>query len=71
MMENKHMNDSELENVAGGAASQDKFYTVKEGDCLSTIAHKHNTTTVKLILLNPQIKDPNLIHPGDIIRLCL
>ena len=71
MIENKHMIDSELENVSGGVASQDKYYTVQEGDCLSTIAHKHNTTTIKLVLLNPQIKDPNLIHPGDIIRLYL
>lgn len=71
MMENKHIIDSELENVIGGAASQEKYYTVKEGDCLSTIAHSHNTSVVKLILLNPKIKDPNLIHPGDVIRLYL
>lgn len=70
-MEYKKMNDTELENVAGGTAFQDKFYTVKEGDCLSTIAHRHDTTVVKLILLNPQIKNPHLIHPGDVIRICL
>ena len=69
IMEYKSMSDSELENVTGGVTSQDKYYTVKEGDCLSTIANRYNTSVVKLILLNPQIKDPNLIHPGDMIRL--
>ena len=71
IMEFKNMIDNELENVTGGIASQNKFYTVKEGDCLSTIAHRHNTTVVKLMLLNPQIKNPHLIHPGDVIRLYL
>ena len=70
-MENKYLNDSELENVAGGAASQGKYYTVKEGDTLSEIADRYNTSVVKLILLNLQIKDPNLIYPGDIIRISL
>lgn len=71
MMEDKHMFDSELENVAGGVASEDKYYTVKEGDTLSGIANRYNTSVIKLVLLNPQIKDPNLIHPGDIIRIYL
>ena len=70
-MENKHISDSELEMVAGGVASQDKYYTVKEGDCLSKIADRYNTSVVKLILLNPKIKNPNLIYPGDVIRLHL
>ena len=70
-MENKHLIDSELENVTGGAASQDKFYTVQEGDCLSTIASRYNTSVVKLMLLNLHIKNPNLIYPGDVIRLHL
>ena len=69
MMENKHIIDRELENIAGGVASEDKYYTVKEGDTLSAIADRYNTSTVKLVLLNPQIKDPNLIYPGDLIRL--
>ena len=68
-MENRHMLDSELENVTGGAASQDKYYTVKEGDCLSTIARRYNTSVVMLMLLNLHIKNPNLIYPGDVIRI--
>lgn len=70
-MENKRMIDSELENVAGGISSQDKYYTVKEGDTLSEIANRYNTSVVKLILLNPKIKNPHLIYPGDVIRIDL
>ena len=68
-MENKNMLDSELENVAGGAASQNNCYTVREGDSLSAIASRYNTSVMKLLLLNPQITNPHLIHPGDVIRL--
>ena len=67
----KELNELEMEQVSGGVASQDKYYTVKEGDSLSAIASRYNTTVVKLILLNPQIKNPHLIYPGDVIRLDL
>ena len=70
-MENRHMLDCELENVTGGVDSQDKYYTVQEGDCLSTIADRYNTSVIKLMLLNLHIKNPNLIYPGDVIRLHL
>ena len=70
-MENKPMLDSELENVTGGVTSQEKFYTVQEGDCLSKIADIHHTSVFKLMLLNPKIRNPHLIYPGDVIRLHL
>lgn len=65
------LNELEMDQVSGGVASQDKYYTVKEGDSLSAIASRYNTSVVKLILLNPQIKNPHLIYPGDVIRLDL
>ena len=68
-MENKNMMDLELENVTGGAFFADNYYIVKKGDTLSGIAAKHHTTLKKLQDLNPQIKNPNLIFPGDAIRL--
>ena len=67
-MENKNMNEMELENVSGGAYG-DNYYIVKKGDTLSGIAVKHHTTLQNLQRLNPQIKNPNLIYPGDAIRL--
>ena len=40
-------------------------YTVKKGDTLSKIAKAHKVTLKKLITANPQIKNPNLIYPGQ------
>jgi LysM repeat protein len=42
-------------------------YTVKKGDTLSAIAAKVGISLKKLIDLNPQIKNPNLINPGQTI----
>ena len=63
------MMDIELENVTGGAAYGDNYYVVKRGDTLSAIAVKYHTTVNKLMALNPQIKNANLIYVGDVIRL--
>lgn len=43
-------------------------YTVKSGDTLSGIAHRHGTTVSKLQKLNG-IKNANLIYEGQKIRL--
>lgn len=40
-------------------------YTVQEGDTLSGIAEQHGVALDDLIRLNPQIANPDLIHPGD------
>jgi nucleoid-associated protein YgaU len=44
-------------------------YVVKSGDYLSKIAAMLKTTLAKLISLNPQIKNPNLIYPGQVIKV--
>ena len=43
-------------------------YTVKSGDTLSRIAAKYGTTVAKLAEING-IKNPNLIHVGQVLRL--
>lgn len=43
-------------------------YTVQSGDSLSQIAVKENITLTDLIRLNPQIPNPNLIFPNDVIK---
>jgi N-acetylmuramoyl-L-alanine amidase len=40
-------------------------YTVKAGDTMYEISKNNNMTLDKLIALNPQIKDPNLIRVGE------
>lgn len=44
-------------------------YTVMPGDTLKKIAEKYGLTVEKITAINPQIKDPNLIYPGQVITL--
>lgn len=44
--------------------NHDASYIVKSGDTLSSIALKYQTTVNELIILN-NIKNPNLIYPGE------
>jgi LysM repeat protein len=45
-----------------------EYYTVKSGDTLSKIAKKYNTTINNLVKLN-NIKNPNIIHVGDKLKV--
>ncbi|MEQ8155921.1 MAG: N-acetylmuramoyl-L-alanine amidase [Clostridiaceae bacterium] len=44
------------------------YHVVKKGETLSSIARLYNTTVKNLIALN-NLKDPNLIYPGQKIRV--
>jgi GH25 family lysozyme M1 (1,4-beta-N-acetylmuramidase)/LysM repeat protein len=55
-------------NAILGGGSAPKTYTVKKGDTLSAIAKRSGTTWQTLAAING-IKNPNLIHPGQVIRL--
>ncbi len=50
-------------------SAQELSYTVRSGDTLWRIANNYGLSTAELLVLNPQIKNPNLIHAGDIIKL--
>lgn len=43
--------------------------TVKRGDTLSGIAQQHGVGLAELIRENPQIRNPNLIYPGQQVHL--
>ncbi len=45
------------------------FYTVKRGDTLSYIAKKYNTSVADIVALNLNIKNPNLIYPGQTFKI--
>jgi|SRR5690554_829712 len=59
--------------IKGTASSENnskaQYYTVKKGDTLSHIAVRYKTTVSNLVKLNPSIKNPNLIFPGQKIRV--
>ncbi|MGI5839991.1 MAG: LysM peptidoglycan-binding domain-containing protein, partial [bacterium] len=42
-------------------------YTVQSGDTLFTIAQRFGTTVSAILAINPQITDPNVIFPGQVI----
>ena len=46
-----------------------KWYIVRPGDTLTSIAGKYNTSADRLLQLNCCIADPNLIYPGQVIRV--
>jgi len=49
--------------------SQPATYTIKKGDTLWAIARRFHISLERLIKNNPQIDDPDLIHPGDRIKI--
>ncbi len=51
------------------ASASRKTYTVVSGDNLWAIANRQGLTLAQLIALNPQIKNPNLIYPGEVVFL--
>jgi LysM repeat protein len=55
--------------VAAAAKNEEyQVYTVKKGDTLSEIAAKFGTTVSELVKLN-SIKNPDLIYPGQKLKL--
>lgn len=58
-------------SVAASASAADVFYTVVRGDSLWKIAVRHEIGVSEIIAANPQIQNPNLIYPGDIVRVPL
>ena len=48
--------------------TQSVYYTVKRGDTLSQIARNYGTTVEELASIN-NISNPNLIYPGQVLRI--
>ncbi len=51
-------------------ADEARFHTVTSGDTLWGIARKYATSVSALLALNPGVKNPNLIYPGERVRVC-
>ena len=54
---------------AAKAESAAAVYIVRKGDTLWGIAKRYGVSLTALIAVNPQIKNPNLIYPGDRVRI--
>lgn len=54
---------------AGATVSSAEYHTVVKGDTLWGIGKRYGVTLANLIRLNPQIKNPNLIYPGNEVKL--
>lgn len=62
--------DTARDSQTGSAAA--KNYTVQPGDCLWTIAEQYygsGSQYKKLAAANPDIKNPNLIYPGQVLTI--
>lgn len=57
-----------VENPNTGEEVQFTYYTVKRGDTLSAIATRYQTTVQQLVTENG-ISNPNLIYPGQVLRI--
>lgn len=51
------------------SAARSMPYVVQPGDTLETIAAKHGTDVVALLQANPQVSNPNLIFPDEVITV--
>ena len=46
------------------------FHTARDGENLWDISYKYNIVIDELVRLNPQIKRPDIVAEGEVIRLC-
>lgn len=51
------------------AAASGQYHTVVQGETLWAIAQTYGSTLGRLMVLNPQIKNPNVITPGQRVRV--
>lgn len=61
-------------NTGGGAAAgndggNQRVHTVGQGDTLWAVAKQYGVELADLIRANPQIKNPNLIYPGEAVKV--
>ena len=46
-----------------------QLHTVESGDTMYKVADKHGVDLEQLIEANPQVKNPDLIYPGDVLNI--
>ena len=56
-------------SAAASAPAAETVYTVKKGDTLWGIGQRYGVALADILAANPGIKNPNLIYPGDRVRI--
>ena len=51
------------------AAAREEWHTVVKGDTLWGLSKRYGVALSRIIALNPQISNPNLIYPGQKVRI--
>lgn len=60
---------SASEGGGGSVPSSAQYHTVVQGETLWGIAQGQGMTLGELLVLNPQLKNPNVIQPGQQVRV--
>ena len=55
--------------AAGTASQAQRVHTVRKGDTLWAVANQYGVGLAELLRANPQIKNPNLIYPGEAVNI--
>lgn len=55
--------------AVGANAANSTSYSVVKGDCMWKIAVKYQVGTSEIISANPQVTNPNLIYPGQVLTI--
>jgi len=58
-----------LQGGEDGVKAEELWHTVVAGDTLWALARTYGTTVDELVALNPSIRNPNLIYPGQKVRV--
>ena len=64
-MNKMSLNDEDLDQVSGGSVLP---YTVKAGDSINSIAEANHCTVEQLMAWN-NIKNPNMLAAGQILKI--
>ncbi len=58
-----------LEQNGSMIDGSERYYLVRGGDNLTKIAKAYDITLEKLLSVNPQIDDPNMLFGGELVRI--
>lgn len=56
-------------NESAGTGQSGEWHTVVRGDTLWGLSQRYGTALSQIIALNPSIRNPNLIYPGQKVRI--